>query len=95
VNAYERARRWITENPADVAALYAREAKISPPVAELVLTERTRLDVDPVPGAAQRQVFEKILPVLVADANVKSEQDARGAIDTLFEPKYATARSVP
>jgi sulfonate transport system substrate-binding protein len=93
VNAYERARKWITDNPADAVALYAREAKISPEVAKLVLAERTRLDVDPVPGAAQRAVFEKILPVLVADANVKSEQDARTAADSLFEPRYASARS--
>ncbi|WP_045746999.1 aliphatic sulfonate ABC transporter substrate-binding protein [Actinoplanes rectilineatus] len=94
VNAYEKARQWIKDNPVEAVALYAREAKISEQVATAVLTERTKIDVDPVPGAAQRAVFEKILPVLVADANVKSEADARAAIDTLFEPKYATARSV-
>ncbi|MEV4351818.1 aliphatic sulfonate ABC transporter substrate-binding protein [Actinoplanes sp. NPDC049596] len=93
VNAYERARKWIVDNPDEAVTLYAREAKISPQVAELVLTERTRLDIDPVPGAAQKAVFEKILPVLVADANVKSEASAREAIDALFEPKFATARS--
>ncbi|XVU21121.1 aliphatic sulfonate ABC transporter substrate-binding protein [Actinoplanes sp. CA-054009] len=93
VNAYERARKWILDNPDQAVALYAREAKISPEVAKLVLTERTRLDIDPVPGAAQKAVFESILPVLVADANVKSEAAAREAIDSLFEPKFATARS--
>ncbi|MFD0516603.1 aliphatic sulfonate ABC transporter substrate-binding protein [Paractinoplanes durhamensis] len=30
VNSYERARKWISDNPADAVALYAREAKISP-----------------------------------------------------------------
>jgi sulfonate transport system substrate-binding protein len=94
VNAYEKARQWITDNPAEAVALYAREAKISEAVAKTVLTTRTRLDIDPVPGDAQRAVFEKILPVLVADANVKTEEAARTAIDTLFEPKFATARSV-
>lgn len=94
VNAYEKARQWITTNPDQAVALYAREAKISEPVAKKVLTERTVLSVDPVPGAAQKAVLEKILPVLVADANVKSEADARTAIDTLFEPKYAAARVV-
>ncbi|WP_218854901.1 ABC transporter substrate-binding protein [Paractinoplanes atraurantiacus] len=93
VNAYERARKWIQDNPDQAVALYAREAKISPEVAKLVLTERTRLDIDPVPGAAQKAVFESILPVLVADANVKSEASAREAIDSLFEPRFATARS--
>jgi sulfonate transport system substrate-binding protein len=94
VNAYEKARQWIKANPDQAVALYAKEAKISEPVAKAVLTERTVLDVDPVPGAAQKAVFEKILPVLVADANVKSEADARTAIDTLFEPRFATARVV-
>jgi sulfonate transport system substrate-binding protein len=94
VNAYEKARQWIKANPDQAVALYAREAKISEPVAKTVLTQRTVLDIDPVPGAAQKAVFEKILPVLVADANVKSEADARTAIDTLFEPKYASARTV-
>ncbi|MBB2944200.1 sulfonate transport system substrate-binding protein [Actinoplanes lutulentus] len=94
VNAYEKARQWIKDNPDEATALYAREAKISEQVAKTVLTTRTGLDIDPVPGAAQRAVFEKILPVLVADANVKTEESAKTAIDTLFEPKYATARSV-
>ncbi|GAA2524721.1 aliphatic sulfonate ABC transporter substrate-binding protein [Winogradskya humida] len=93
VNAYERARTWIQANPDQAVELYARDAKISPAVAKLVLTTRTRLDVDPVPGDAQRAVFEKILPVLIADGNVKSEESARTALDTLLEPKYATARS--
>ncbi|MEU4242352.1 aliphatic sulfonate ABC transporter substrate-binding protein [Actinoplanes sp. NPDC026619] len=93
VNAYEKARRWIQDNPDQAIELYAREAKISPAVAKTVLSERTRLDVDPVPGAAQRDVFEKILPVLVADRNVKSEQAARDAIGTLLEPRFAAARS--
>ncbi|MFI5934688.1 aliphatic sulfonate ABC transporter substrate-binding protein [Actinoplanes sp. NPDC051494] len=92
VGAYERARAWIQANPDEAVRLYAREAKISEPVARTVLTTRTHLDVDPVPGAAQRAVFEKILPVLIADGTVKSEQAARAALDTLLEPKYATAR---
>ncbi|MEV4283614.1 aliphatic sulfonate ABC transporter substrate-binding protein [Actinoplanes xinjiangensis] len=94
VNAYEKARQWITANPDQAVALYAREAGISEPVAKTVLTQRTVLDIDPVPGAAQKAVLEKILPVLVADANVKSEADARTAIDTLFEPRFAAARTV-
>jgi sulfonate transport system substrate-binding protein len=90
ITAYERARQWIKDNPDEAVALYAREAKISEQVATKVLTERTRLDVDPAPGDAQRAVFAKILPVLVADANVKSAEAAQTAIDTLFEPKFAS-----
>jgi sulfonate transport system substrate-binding protein len=95
VNAYERARRWITEHPDEAVNLLARESKVSPEVAKVVLTTRTRLDVDPVPGADQSAVLERILPVLVADGNVKSEQAARDALGSLFEPAYATNRAKP
>jgi sulfonate transport system substrate-binding protein len=95
VDAYERARTWIAEHPEEAVALLARESKVSPQVATVVLTTRTRFDVDPVPGVAQRAVLERILPVLVADGNVKSQDAATQALDTLFEPAYATARSAP
>jgi sulfonate transport system substrate-binding protein len=93
VNAYERARLWIENNPDQAVQLYARESKVSAAVAKVVLSERTRLNVDPVPGAAQRSVLQRIAPVLVADGNVKSADAAGAALDTLFETKYAEARS--
>lgn len=93
IDGYERARRWIAEHRAEAVALLARESKVSPQVAELVLSSRTKLDLDPTPGPDQRQVLEKILPVLVADGNVKSEAGARDALATLFEPKYAQKRT--
>ncbi|WP_433222647.1 aliphatic sulfonate ABC transporter substrate-binding protein [Dactylosporangium sp. CS-047395] len=93
VNAYEKAKAWIAANPDQAVDLLARESKVSPAVARLVLTERTALDVDPVPGAAQRTVLETILPVLVADGNIKTADDGRTALDSLFEPKYAQART--
>jgi sulfonate transport system substrate-binding protein len=92
VNAYEKAKAWIAANPDQAVALLARESKVSEPVAKLVLTERTAF-VDPVPGDAQRTVLTTILPVLVADGNIKSAEDGQRALDTLFEPKYASARS--
>jgi sulfonate transport system substrate-binding protein len=46
-----------------------------------------------VPGTAQRTVLQRIAPVLVADGNVKSTDAASTALETLFETKYAEARS--
>jgi sulfonate transport system substrate-binding protein len=93
VNAYEKAKAWIAANPDQAVELLARESKVSPAVAKLVLSERTALDIDPVPGAAQHTVLAAILPVLVADGNIKSVDDGQKALDTLFEPKYAQART--
>ncbi|MGW0503570.1 aliphatic sulfonate ABC transporter substrate-binding protein [Micromonospora sp. NPDC003241] len=95
VNAYERARRWIVANPDQAVELLARESKVSPAVARVVLAERTRFDVDPVPGPAQRQVFERVLPILVADGNVRTDTEARTALDSIFEPRFAQARAEP
>jgi sulfonate transport system substrate-binding protein len=95
VNAYERARRWIAEHPDQAVELLARESKVSAEVARVVLTERTKLDIDPVPGAAQRQIFERVLPILVADGNVRSQDDARKALEEILEPRFAQARTAP
>jgi sulfonate transport system substrate-binding protein len=95
VNAYEKAKAWIAQHPDQAVDLLARESKVSTAVAKLVLTERTTLDLDPVPGAAQRAVLQTILPVLVADGNIKSADDGQKALDSLFEPKYAQARTRP
>ncbi|MGW4462717.1 aliphatic sulfonate ABC transporter substrate-binding protein [Micromonospora sp. NBC_01796] len=95
VNAYERARAWLTEHPDQAVELLARESKVSAEVARVVLAERTRLAVDPVPGAAQRQVFERVLPILVADGNVRSADEARTALDSLLEPRFAQDRAKP
>jgi sulfonate transport system substrate-binding protein len=89
VDAYEKARAWITANPDDAVALLAKESGVTPEVAEIVLTRRTDLTVSPVPGDAQRAVLEKILPVLVDEGQVRDEASAKKALDTLFEPRFA------
>jgi sulfonate transport system substrate-binding protein len=89
LSAYERARAWIIANPDDAVALLAREASLDPDDAAKVLLERTRVDVSLVPGDAQRRVFEVILPVLVAEAGVRSEEAGRAALDELIDDTIA------
>lgn len=89
INTYERARAWITANPARTVQILATAAKIKPAVAEKQLRERTRLDIDPVPGAAQTAVLTKILPLLVKGGLVRSADEARTALDSLYAPSFA------
>ncbi len=89
VRAYERARAWIVANPDAAVATLAKAASIKPEIARQQLLTRTDLAIDPVPGEPQRAVLARILPLLVADGLVRSEQEARTALDTLFEPKFA------
>lgn len=89
LNCYEQARAWIIENPEDAIALLAKEASLDPAVATIVLNDRTNVDVPLVPGDAQQQVLETILPILVAEAQVRSEEEARTALDSLYDTSFA------
>jgi len=89
VTAYERARSWIAENPDAAVQTLATAAGISPEIASTQLLTRTALDIDPVPGEPQRAVLSRLLPLLVSDGLVRSEQEATTALDTLFEPRFA------
>ncbi|MHA7263103.1 aliphatic sulfonate ABC transporter substrate-binding protein [Arthrobacter sp. TMN-37] len=90
VNAYEKARDWAAENPGDTAAILAEVAGIDPAVADSVILERTNLDVDPVPGDAQREVLEKIGPVFVESGDVSTQEQVDTALETLFDDSLVT-----
>ncbi|WP_437339727.1 aliphatic sulfonate ABC transporter substrate-binding protein [Mycobacterium colombiense] len=88
VNTYEEARKWATKHPAELAALLASQAKVSPSVAQEELG-RTALDISPVPDDSLRAVLTRVVPLAVADGDIKSDDAGRNALSTLFEPKYA------
>lgn len=89
LTCYQSARAWTKANPADAAALLAKEASLETVIAEKVLTERTNVDISIVPGPAQQAVLEAVLPVFVAEGLVRSEQEARTALDTLYDTTFA------
>lgn len=89
LECYETAREWIVANPDAAADLLAREASLDPAVARTVLLDRTIVEVPLVPGDAQRGVLETILPVLVAEGQVRSEEEARAALDSLYDTTIA------
>ncbi len=85
VNAYEKAREWASDNPEDTAGILAEVAGIEPAVANSVILDRSNLDVDPVPGDAQREVLAKIGPVFVESGDVRTQEQVDTALDTLFD----------
>jgi sulfonate transport system substrate-binding protein len=89
VDAYERARAWAIEHPDELVALLADVAGIDPAVAATVISERTVLDLDPVPGEAQRKVLEVVGPIFVTSGDVPAQSDVDTALDALFEPALA------
>ena len=88
VNSYEEARKWAKAHPDELAALLASQANVTSSVAQEEL-RRTALDIEPAPGDPQRSILANILPIAVADADIKSDEAGRGALTTIIEPKYA------
>lgn len=88
VTSYEEARAWAKAHPDELAALLASQSKMTPSVAREEL-QRTALDIPPTPGTPQRAVLTNIVPIALADADIKSDDAGRNALNTLMEPKYA------
>ena len=91
VDAYERAREWAQENPEETVQILAEVAGIDLAVAQKVITERTNFEVDPAPGATQREVLEVVGPIFVESGDVPSQDLIDDALDSLFNDTFATA----
>ena len=89
VDAYEKARQWALDNPEETAQILADVAAIDLAIAEKVILERTVIDLDPVPGAAQRAVLEVVGPIFVESGDVSTQEQIDEAIEALFDPSFA------
>ncbi|WP_025158180.1 aliphatic sulfonate ABC transporter substrate-binding protein [Leifsonia aquatica] len=89
VNTYEYARAWAQKHPEETAQILSEVAGIDPSVATTVITERTNLDVSPIPGDAQLKVLKKVGPIFVQSGDVASQADIDKALDTLLDPTFA------
>lgn len=90
VNAYERARQWALENPEETAAILAEVAGIDIAIAEATIA-RTVIDIDNVPGDAQRDVLAVIGPIFVESGDVPNQELIDEALEALFNDTFATA----
>jgi sulfonate transport system substrate-binding protein len=91
LESYERARKWILENPDDAAQILAEEAKISTEVAERELFERPVLDLDPVPGETQVKALQGVIPIMVAENQVRPGTDLEAVLNELLAPEIAVS----
>lgn len=88
VDAYEHARAWAQEHPQETADILAEVAGLDVAVASKVIAERSNLDVDPVPGAAQVSVLTKIGPIFVESGDVEDQSDIDAALASLINPTF-------
>ncbi len=91
VDAYEKARAWAVANPEQTAEILADVAGIDPAIAQKVILERTTIDLDPVPGEAQRAVLATIGPIFVESGDVSSQVQIDEALDSLFDGSLASS----
>ena len=89
VNAYEHARVWAAENPEETAEILADVAGLDIEVATRVIDERSNLDVDPIPGSAQRDVLEIIGPIFVESGDVATQAQVDEALDSIINDEFA------
>ncbi|WP_268932244.1 aliphatic sulfonate ABC transporter substrate-binding protein [Nocardioides okcheonensis] len=89
VDVYDHAREWVAQNPDEAVAILAEEAAIDEEVARTVLTERTTLDGDHVPGADQLAVLERVGPVFVENGDVDEQASIDTALEELFDTTFA------
>ncbi|WP_104194284.1 aliphatic sulfonate ABC transporter substrate-binding protein [Cryobacterium sp. M25] len=90
VDVYEHARAWALENPNQTAEILAGVSGLDLAVATTVITERSNLDVDNVPGKAQLTVLKKIGPTFVAAGDVAAQSQIDDALDTIVNDSFAT-----
>lgn len=88
IAAYEKARNWAIQNPAEFKAILARDAKLNDAVATRVL-ERTDLS-DPVIGEKQKTTIAAAGDVLKKSGVIKNDVDVAGLVNSLIDPQYGT-----
>jgi len=84
--AYEKARLWAIQNPAEFRALYVRTAKITDPIAARVL-ERTDLS-NSVLGDEHKKVISASGDVLKKSGVISSTTDVAATVNNLIDPQY-------
>jgi sulfonate transport system substrate-binding protein len=92
IQQYERARKWILENPDEAAKILAEAAKIEFDIAKKQLTERTVLDKDVgIPGDAYLKALEAVVPILTSEKLVAADKDPQKALNELIDASNAQA----
>lgn len=88
VNAYEKARAYAIANPDKTAAILAKTAGINPTIASNVIQNRTKLNIDPIPGKAQTDVLKIVGPIFVQNGDVATQKAIDDALSSLYNTTF-------
>lgn len=88
-DVYAYARAWALDNPGETRDILAKEAGITPEVAEATL-ERTQLDIEQGPSDDDLTVLRRIAPALVDTGDVSDQSQVDEALSTIVDGGPAT-----
>ncbi|RFB12571.1 aliphatic sulfonate ABC transporter substrate-binding protein [Bacillus sp. HNG] len=88
IEVYEKARKWVLENPEEAAEILAKSANIDIEVANKQLNERNDFS-NPVPGEAQIEALMEAGKVLQAQNIIKKDVELEKLVQELINPTFA------
>lgn len=86
IEVYEKARKWIIENPDKAIEILSKEAQIDPEVAKKQL-ERTNFDTF-IPSDAQKEALQSAGTILQKSGVIDKKVDVSKQIDELIDPSF-------
>ena len=86
IEVYEKARKWVIENPDEAADILAKEADMPLEVAKRVL-ERNDFS-DPIPGVKQIEALKAAGEVLQSENVIKDNVDVEKIVEELIIDQY-------
>ncbi len=88
---YERAKKWIVDNPAGAAQILADEAQINLDVAKRELNDRMNFNTPGIPGDAHVSVLRAVVPIINAEQLANPGANVDKAVTDLVDGSFARA----
>jgi len=91
IELYERAKRWIVDNPDQAAQILADEAQINLEVAKRELNDRMNFNTSGIPGEAHASVLRAVVPIINAEQLANPGANVDKAVTDLVDGSFARA----
>ena len=91
IELYERAKKWIVDNPEGAAQILADEAQINLEVAKRELNDRMNFNTPGIPGDAHVSVLRAVVPIINAEQLANPGANVDKAVTDLIDGSFAKA----
>jgi len=91
IELYERAKKWIVDNPDQAAQILADEAQINLEVAKRELNDRMNFNTSGIPGEAHASVLRAVVPIINAEQLANPGANVDKAVTDLVDGSFAKA----